>query len=66
MRLWSLSLPAEARWIGNPAHCCRPLQQDEMTCQKRVGANKRMKPTPLAVEEHHYLRHFPGQRLTVT
>jgi hypothetical protein len=45
MRLWSWSLPPEARWIGSPAHCCRPLQQDEMTCQKRMAANKRMKPT---------------------
>ena len=34
MRLWSWSLPPEARRIGSPAHCCRPLQQDEMTCQK--------------------------------
>ena len=44
MRLWSLSLPPEARWIGSPAHCCRPLQQDEMTCQKRMAAIKHMKP----------------------
>jgi len=39
MRLWSWSLPPEARWIGSPAHCCRPLKQDEMTCQKRMAAN---------------------------
>ena len=45
MRPWGLSLPPEALWIGCPAHCCGPLQQDEMACQKRMVADKRMKPT---------------------
>ena len=31
-------MPPEARWIGSPAHCCKPLQQDAMTCQKRMAA----------------------------
>ena len=31
-----------------------------------VPPNPHMQPTPRAVEEHRYLRYFPGQRLTVT
>ncbi len=48
MRLCSWPLPPEARGIGSPVHCFYPFQQDEMTCQQGMAANKRMKPTMLS------------------